>query len=324
MAQKISQATSAYGIDVSDRFSGQVENPKHRAKYDPKHVNGIARFPRLPAARFPARKIPLIPHGHDASPNDTPHPRGSRTAAGRRTGGTPRNGRTAVSRGRRTIRPRPGSRGRPNAAAIRRHAESRDRPPGRRKDGRHRLYDVDRLYDTLPALSTTTRSTRPGDACAGRPNAMPARSAIRRPSSTRWPCPSWRSGAWRTNGSCATWPPPAGAITPTCTARSTRSTAWISPLLYYGDLFYPHYAEPGRHYLYIEGTMGRDTVGLVLSADTRMSEWVVRDLRAERPGAKRSSWDAPHRSNPPATDCATPRHGQRAPDGARSAAADAG
>lgn len=57
-------------------------------------------------------------------------------------------------------------------------------------------------------------------------------------------------------------------------------------LLYYGDLFYPHYAEPGRHYLYIEGTMGRDTVGLVLSADTRMSEWVVRDLRAERPGAK--------------------------------------
>ena len=32
--------------------------------------------------------------------------------------------------------------------------------------------------------------------------------------------------------------------------------------------------------------MGRDTVGLVLSADTRMSEWVVRDLRAERPGAK--------------------------------------
>ena len=32
--------------------------------------------------------------------------------------------------------------------------------------------------------------------------------------------------------------------------------------------------------------MGRDTVGLVLSADTRMSEWVVRDLREERPGVK--------------------------------------
>ena len=57
-------------------------------------------------------------------------------------------------------------------------------------------------------------------------------------------------------------------------------------LLYYGDLFSPHYAAPGRHYLYIEGTMGRDTVGLVLSADTRMSEWVVRDLREERPGVK--------------------------------------
>ncbi|MFR4672852.1 MAG: hypothetical protein ACLT75_07455 [Alistipes putredinis] len=75
-------------------------------------------------------------------------------------------------------------------------------------------------------------------------------------------------------------------------------------LLYYGDLFDPHYEEPGRRYLYIEGTLrfpaprtrrttGRpvrpsrtDTVGLVLCSDTRMAEWVVRDLREERPGVK--------------------------------------
>lgn len=57
-------------------------------------------------------------------------------------------------------------------------------------------------------------------------------------------------------------------------------------LLYYGDLFDPHYEEPGRRYLYIEGTLrfpaprtrrttGRpvrpgsrtDTVGLVLCSD---------------------------------------------------------
>lgn len=55
-------------------------------------------------------------------------------------------------------------------------------------------------------------------------------------------------------------------------------------LLYYGDLFDPHYEEPGRRYLYIEGTLRfpaprtrrttvrpvrparTDTVGLVLSA----------------------------------------------------------
>ena len=52
MGEKISQAKSAYGIDVSDRFSGQEANPKHRAKYDPKHVNVIARFPGCPPLGF--------------------------------------------------------------------------------------------------------------------------------------------------------------------------------------------------------------------------------------------------------------------------------
>lgn len=67
-------------------------------------------------------------------------------------------------------------------------------------------------------------------------------------------------------------------------------------LLYYGDLFEPLYDEPGRRYLYIEGLLYRrgkpmrrgsgrvvrptrtDTIGLVLCSDTRMAEWVVRDL----------------------------------------------
>ena len=75
-------------------------------------------------------------------------------------------------------------------------------------------------------------------------------------------------------------------------------------LLYYGDLFEPLYDEPGRRYLYIEGLLYRrgkpmrrgsgrvvrptrtDTIGLVLCSDTRMAEWVVRDLREERPGVK--------------------------------------
>ncbi|WP_419510368.1 hypothetical protein [Alistipes sp.] len=72
-------------------------------------------------------------------------------------------------------------------------------------------------------------------------------------------------------------------------------------LLYYGDLFAPGYDEPGRRYLYIEGTLrhparrtaGRapqpartETIGLVLCSDTRTAAWVVRDLREERPGVK--------------------------------------
>lgn len=57
-------------------------------------------------------------------------------------------------------------------------------------------------------------------------------------------------------------------------------------LLYYGDMFYPERVEEGRRYLYVEGTLGRDTVGLVLCAEDRMAAWVVRDLREERPGVK--------------------------------------
>lgn len=69
-------------------------------------------------------------------------------------------------------------------------------------------------------------------------------------------------------------------------------------LLYYGDVFFPHYVEPGRRYLYVEGTLRRpagrgrarrfrtDTLGLVLCSEQRMVRWVVGDLRDERPGAK--------------------------------------
>ena len=68
-------------------------------------------------------------------------------------------------------------------------------------------------------------------------------------------------------------------------------------LLYYGDIFNPLYIEPGRRYLYIEGTLrqtprpiyGRpqqashiDTVGLLLVSDTRMAKWLTHDLREER------------------------------------------
>lgn len=89
-------------------------------------------------------------------------------------------------------------------------------------------------------------------------------------------------------------------------------------LLYHGDRFFPHRVEPGRRYLYVEGALHRtqprphfapaapgpsririDTLGLVLCTDARMIPWIVGDLRDERPGVKivvagrTESFDAP-------------------------------
>ena len=41
MAQRVSQATLAYGIGVSDGFISQVESPKSPSKYN---LNEIAKF----------------------------------------------------------------------------------------------------------------------------------------------------------------------------------------------------------------------------------------------------------------------------------------
>ncbi len=62
-------------------------------------------------------------------------------------------------------------------------------------------------------------------------------------------------------------------------------------LLYHGDRFFPHYVEPGRRYLYVEGLLRRgeglrDTVGLLLCSDARMAEGLIADLRDEHPGVR--------------------------------------
>jgi len=69
-------------------------------------------------------------------------------------------------------------------------------------------------------------------------------------------------------------------------------------LLYYADMFFPHYVESGRRYLYVEGILRRpagrgpkrrfrsDTIGLVLCSEARMFRWAVEALRDERPGTK--------------------------------------
>jgi len=44
IAQKVSQATLAYGIGVSAGFIGMVENPDSPKKYNLTHLNEIAKF----------------------------------------------------------------------------------------------------------------------------------------------------------------------------------------------------------------------------------------------------------------------------------------
>ena len=40
----ISQAVLAIKLEVSDAFIGQIENPKHRAKYNLSHINKLAQI----------------------------------------------------------------------------------------------------------------------------------------------------------------------------------------------------------------------------------------------------------------------------------------
>ncbi len=57
-------------------------------------------------------------------------------------------------------------------------------------------------------------------------------------------------------------------------------------LMYFGDRFFPEFVTEGRRYLYIEGTMDGQTVGILLVAEPRMARLIVEELREERPEAQ--------------------------------------
>lgn len=44
LKHNVSQAVLAIKLDVSDAFIGQIENPKHRAKYNLAHINKLAQI----------------------------------------------------------------------------------------------------------------------------------------------------------------------------------------------------------------------------------------------------------------------------------------
>lgn len=172
------------------------------------------------------------------------------------------------------------------AAAQRPRTGIRPQTNDRRVQTGIAFYDVDKIYDTLPALFYDDEEYTP----EGR---------------RHWDTERYRRKIRNTAAVIdsmaleivALWGVENEAVVRNLVAACRGDYTYIHrtlntldgmdfALLYYGDRFFPHYVEPGRRYLYIEGTLGRDTVGLVLCAENRMAEWVVRDLREERPSAR--------------------------------------
>lgn len=57
-------------------------------------------------------------------------------------------------------------------------------------------------------------------------------------------------------------------------------------LLYYGDLFSPKFIDSGRSYLYVEGKIRDSTVGILISNDSKFAEWMISEVRSDRPDVK--------------------------------------
>lgn len=163
-------------------------------------------------------------------------------------------------------------------------------------------YDLDRLYDTLPSPFYDDTDHTPEGAL-------------------RWDTERYRCKIRRTAAVLDSMRMPLAALcgveneavvrdlTAACrddycyVHRTLNSlTGMDFALLYYGDLFFPDRIESGRNHLYVEGELHlpaahrtaetdtppgrRERVGLLLTDDTRMAAWIVRDLRAERPDVR--------------------------------------
>ena len=186
------------------------------------------------------------------------------------------------------------------------------------------FYDVDRLYDTLPSPFYDDTDFTP----QGR---------------LKWDTERYRSKIRRTAAVIDSMALPLVALYGVENERVVRDLAAACrgdysylhrtlntldgldfALLYYGDRFFPHRTEPGDRTLYVEGTLRRDTVGLLLVRDRRMLPWIIGELREERPQVRLLVAGSVTRATPPAGDCTTPRPAPKRPGAARCAAADGG
>lgn len=147
-------------------------------------------------------------------------------------------------------------------------------------------YDVDRIYDTLPALFYDDADYTPEGRRAW--NTERYRRKIRNTAAVIDSMALEIVALWGVENEAVVRDLVTACRGDYSYIHRTLNTldGMDFALLYYGDRFFPHYVEPGRRYLYVEGTLRNDTLGLVLCADTRMAAWVAGDLREERPAAR--------------------------------------
>ncbi len=147
-------------------------------------------------------------------------------------------------------------------------------------------YDVDRIYDTVPALFYNDGDYTPD----GR----------YRWNSERYACKIRNTAAVVDSMALpfvALWGVENEAVVRDLVSASAGDYSYLHrtlnaldgldfALLYYGDRFFPDFVEDGRRYLYVEGLMDDERVGMLLVADARMARWVIGDLRETRRGVK--------------------------------------
>ncbi len=148
-------------------------------------------------------------------------------------------------------------------------------------------YDVDRLYDTVPALFYNDDAYTPQGRM--RWNSERYFCKIRHTAAVIDSMALPIVGVWGVENESVVRDLAAACRGDYsylhCTLNEFSGLDFV--LLYYGDRFYPHHSESGRGYLYVEGIVrGSDTVGILLCSQPKMTEWVVRELRDERPRVK--------------------------------------
>ena len=146
------------------------------------------------------------------------------------------------------------------------------------------LYDVDRLYDTLPALFYNDEDYTPDGRYGW--NAERYERKIRNTAAVIDSMGLEIVALWGVENEAVV-----RDLTAACHGdysylhRTLNSLDGMDfALLYFGDRFYPERAETGRRYLYVEGELDGRRIGLALCGDTETARWLVADLREEHPG----------------------------------------
>lgn len=146
------------------------------------------------------------------------------------------------------------------------------------------FYDVDRLYDTLPALFYNDEDYTPDGRYGW--NAERYERKIRNTAAVIDSMGLEIVALWGVENETVV-----RDLTAACRGDYTYLHRTLNSLdgmdfalLYFGDRFYPDLTETGRRYLYVEGELDGRRIGLTLCSDDGTARWLAGDLREEHPG----------------------------------------